>query len=58
MILALNKETIETVVVIPTYEDDAVQYLIKDLYREYGSAFYLVAVDDGSIETLYRSSGL
>jgi glycosyltransferase involved in cell wall biosynthesis len=45
-----------TVIVIPTYEDAAAQQLIKNLYAEYGTSFYLVAVDDGSIENPVQSS--
>ena len=47
-----------TVIVIPAYEDAAAEQLIKDLYAEYGTSFYLVAVDDGSIENPVQSSWL
>lgn len=47
-----------TVIVIPAYEDVATEQLIKDLYTEYGTSFYLVAVDDGSIENPVKSSWL
>ncbi len=47
-----------TVIVIPTYEDAAAQQLIKNLSTEYGTSFYLVVVDDGSIENQVQSSWL
>ena len=42
--------SIETVFVVPSYEDNAVEQLIKDIKNEYHSGIYVVVVDDGSIK--------
>lgn len=47
-----------TVILIPTYEDEAVEQLIRDLHKEYGDDFYLLAVDDGSIQNPIKEEWL
>ena len=42
--------SIETVFIVPSYEDNAVEQLIKDIKSEYHSGIYVVVVDDGSIK--------
>jgi glycosyltransferase involved in cell wall biosynthesis len=56
LLLKPKGRDVGTVIVVPTYEDEAVQHLIVDLQKEYGNDFYMVAVDDGSIEAPIHES--